>query len=67
MTDEEKELKKKEALRDYNLAKNDLKRRKYKKIKIILILLGIVLAILIVVRVVFGRLYFSLPYHVKIS
>lgn len=62
MTEEEKELKKKEALRDYNLAKNDLKRRKYKKIKIILILLGIVLAILIVVRVVFGRLYFSLPY-----
>ena len=30
MTDEEKELKKKEALRDYNLAKNDLKKRKNK-------------------------------------
>ena len=62
MTDEEKELKKKEALKDYNLAKNDLKRRKYKKIKTILIFFGIVLVILIVVRVLFGRLYFSLPY-----
>ena len=62
MTDEEKELKKKEALRDYNLAKNDLKKRKNKKLKILLILFSIVLVILVVIRIIFGRLYFSLPY-----
>ena len=62
MTEEEKELKKKEALKDYNLAKSELKKRNNRKLKIVLILMAVLLVVLIVVRVLFGRIYFSLPY-----
>lgn len=62
MTDEEKELKKKEALRDYNIAKNDIRNRRIKKLKFILMILLVLLVVLIVVRIIFGKLYFSLPY-----
>lgn len=62
MTDEEIKRKKKEALEDYNKADNELKNRKKRKIRILLILFGIVLVILVVLRIIFGRLYFSLPY-----
>ena len=62
MTEEEIKRKKKEALEDYNKAKNELINKKKRKIKILLILFGIILVILIFIRIIFGRLYFSLPY-----
>lgn len=62
MTEEEKELKKKEALKDYNAANRELKTKKFRTLKKILIILGVVLVVAIVVRIFYGRVYFSLPY-----
>ena len=62
MTEEEIKRKKKEALEDYNKANNELKNIKKKKVMVLLAFLGIILVILIIVRILFGRIYFSLPY-----
>lgn len=51
-----------EALKDYNDAKNEMVNSNKKKIKFILIWLGIVIVLLIIIRLIFGRIYFSLPF-----
>lgn len=62
MTEEEKELKKKEALNNYNLANKELKKERFKFLKRLFICLGLFLIVTIIIRLCFGRLYFSLPY-----
>lgn len=62
MNEDEYELEKEEALRDYNISKNDLRKIKLGKLKVTLIIIFILLIVLIVVRVIFGKIYFSLPF-----
>ena len=59
MRDEENELKKKEALRDYNLAKNDLKNNNKKIVKKVLMILLTVVIVLVLIRVCIGELHYS--------
>ena len=57
MTEEEREKKRKEALIDYNKAKNDLRIRNMSFVMKTTVLLVVILMICIVIRVCFGRLY----------
>ena len=62
MTEEEKELKKKEALKDYNEAKNSLKKSNNIIIKRVLIIASIIFTVCLLVRIFYGRVYFSVSF-----
>ena len=62
MSEEEKEFKKKAALVDYNMAKTEFRKSKFKIIKMVLIILVILLVIGILIRVIHGRVYYSVSF-----
>lgn len=60
MTEEEKNIKKQEALVNYNMAKAEIKNAKKKTLKVLIFILLILLVILIGIRLVIGRIYLSI-------
>ena len=62
MTDEEKKIKKQEALKDYNEAKNSLKKSNNIIIKRVLIIASIIFTVCLLVRIFYGRIYFSVSF-----
>ncbi len=62
MTEDEIEKKKKEALIDYNLASNEVRKKRVKRIRNIFLILLVLLVIAILIRVFHGRVYYSVSF-----
>lgn len=62
MTEEEKKQKKKEALKDYNEANNELRKRNNKIIKRVLIVASIFFVVCLLIRIFYGRVYYSVSF-----
>ena len=62
MTEDEKRIKKREALIDYNLAKKDEKNDFKKKSKKLLIIMVVLLFIGVLIRIIHGRIYYSVSF-----
>lgn len=62
MTEEEKKIKMREALIDYNKANAELKKSRVKKLKKFLIVFCILFVIGLLIRVIHGRVYYSVSF-----